>query len=123
MKIPFNSNGIKILSCVLNYFLVSFTQVNITSKIQVTNTTASTLKKTECMLVSQMTCGPAVCAHMHPHVIELKFFISIIISHFSQRKTSTVCHYPIRLYHSWATNRDWAKLQKKNQIIFILEAS
>lgn len=48
-----------------------------------------------------------------PHVIELKFFISNIISHFSQRKMSTVCHYALGLYHSLATNRHWAKLQKK----------
>lgn len=98
---------------------MSFTQVNITSKIQVINTTASTLRKTECMLVSQMTCGPEVCAHMHLHVIELKFFISIIISHFSQRKISTVCHYALGLYHSLATNRHWAKLQKKKKSDYI----
>lgn len=54
--------------------------------------------------------------HMCPHVIELKFFISNIISHFSQRKTSTVCHYALGLYHSLATNRHWAKLQKKNRL-------
>lgn len=118
MKIILNPNGIKILSCVPNYFLVSFTHVNITSKTQVINASTSTLKNTEC---TQMTWPCNLCIYVSQCNRE------ILHKHYHQSSFSEENEYSMSvclvLYHSLATNGLWAKLQKKEIIIFILESS
>lgn len=88
--------------------------MNITNKSQAINTSTSTLKNTECMLVSQMTRGPAVCVYVSPcdrAEILHKHYHQSFFSEENEHSMS-LC---LGLYHSLATNGHWAKLQKKNK--------